>query len=149
MKTEHLPPRPEFVWSLPEIFAFFDRIEAVMSEKLNTDDGDAVSTMIADLLSLFSSSTNVCASASWYYEAALRAEYEYVVSAVKTKEIPPDLKPLTAPSVLSKYINARCADFLYIRTKADRVNALITHTLDALRSVLSKLKTDMQVQTRA
>ena len=149
MKTEHLPPRPEFVWSIGEIFTFFDRIESVMVVKINTDDGDAVSAMIADLLSLFSSSTNVCASASWYYEAAMRAEYEYVTSAIKTKEIPPDLKPLTSPSILSKYIAARCADFLYIRTKAERVNASITNTLDALRSILSKLKTDMQVQARA
>lgn len=119
-----------------------------MSAKINTDDGEAIAGMIADLLALFSSSTNVCASANWYYEAAMRAEYEHVVTAIKTKEIPPELKPLTAPSVISKYISARCADFLYIRSKSERVNASITHTLDALRSVLSKLKTDMQVQAR-
>lgn len=46
-------------------------------------------------------------------------------------------------SIMSKMIDAECADQIALVKYADRINAAITHTIDGLRSVISLYKEEL------
>lgn len=145
------PPtiRPDYVWTIEQIFDFFEQVDGVLSVKSSTTAGEAVADQIADLLMLYPASTNVLASAKWYANEAYRHEYNKVVEALKSAEQPKELKGALSPLAIKEYIKSRTADFIYILERADRCNAAITHSLDALRSVLSNLKAERQISNYA
>lgn len=145
------PPttRPDYVWTIQQLFDFFEQIDSVMAVKASTTDGNAVADYIADLLMLFPSSTNVLASAKWYANEAYRHEYNKVTEALKAGNQPKELRGVLSPLAIKEYIKARTSDFIYIADRADRCNAAITHSLDALRSVLSNLKAERQISNYA
>lgn len=145
------PPtaRPDYVWTIEQMFDFFEQIDGVMAVKASTTDGNAVADHIADLLMLFPSSTNVVASAKWYANEAYRHEYNKVTEALKANEQPKELRGVLSPLAIKEYIKSRTSDFIYIADRADRCNAAITHSLDALRSVLSNLKAERQISNYA
>lgn len=138
------PNKPEWIWSIEDIFAFFDQADAFLSEAINTDDGDAISQRIALLVSMFYPSTNVCAAAKWYTEAA--KEQAYRDFADKLRERAGEThKPLVAASVLKLFIESQSAEFQAMQVRADRLNAAITHTVEALRSILSRVKEERRI----
>jgi len=145
------PPtqRPEYVWTIDQIFQFFEQLDELLSVKISTVSGEAVADNMADLLMLYPSSVNVLSSAKWYANEAYRYEYNKVTEALKGKEQPKELKGVLSPLALKEYIKSRTSDFIYIADRAERCNAAITHSLDALRSVLSNLKAERQIQNYA
>lgn len=64
---------------------------------------------------------------------------------VNEKEIEVFAKmPEMAPSMASKYLNAHCKEENAVLTYADRLNASIVHQIDALRSVISLYKSELE-----
>jgi len=47
-----------------------------------------------------------------------------------------------APSLAKDYVDANCSDAGYIFDLAERLSRLCTHTIDAIRTVLSSLKSE-------
>lgn len=141
--------RPEYIWSIESIFAFFEQFDELASTPLNTDDGNAVSDRIADFLQLYPASVNVNASAVWYRDAAYKQEYHRIADGMKERANKTELQNLTSASVLREYIRSRCMEFNAMHERATRVNAAIAHSLDALRSLLSNIKTDKQISQYA
>jgi hypothetical protein len=142
--------RPEYIWSIESIFAFFDQFDELASTPLNTDDGTAVSDRIADFLQLFPASVNVNASAVWYREAAYKDQFDLMadnIKKAKAEKLP--IEGMASASVVGQYIKSRCAEFAAMAERASRTNAAITHSLDALRSLLSNIKTDKQISQYA
>lgn len=135
--------RPEYLWSIETIFAFFDQYERMAGEPINTDDGQAVANRLAEFIPMLSASTNVCAAAKWYADAAYKEQFDLMadnIKKAKAEGLP--IEGMASPSVVGQYIKSRCAEFNALQERAGRINAAITHTLDALRSLLSKIKTD-------
>lgn len=141
--------RPAYVWELKDIFNFFEDIDSILALPVEAHMGDRISDRISELLIQYPSSTQVCASAKWYKAAVYKCEYDRIAQMIKSKDIPEELKGLTSPSILKNYIESRIADFIHIETKADRTNSAITHTLDALRSLLSSAKVERQISSYA
>jgi len=51
-----------------------------------------------------------------------------------------------SPSVLLKVVDANCANELMTYEYADRINAGISHSLDLIRSIISKEKEEMRLE---
>lgn len=141
--------RPEYVWEIFAIFSFFEGIEEVLNQKVDSSNPSEISDRIGELIGYYSSSSQVCASAEWYRNSVYKHEYNRVFDVLKDKEIPKDLKGMTSPSMLKEYIKSRIADFEYVQTRADRINRAITHTIDGLRSMLSNAKNERSMSRHA
>ena len=58
------------------------------------------------------------------------------LSVIQNEKIP--------ASIMSKKLDALCHDELALYEYADRINASISHTLDALRTIISLYKTELE-----
>jgi hypothetical protein len=140
--------RPEWLWDIAAVFEFLNQADEALALPINTDSGEEVANRLAELIALFPSSCNVMAACRWYEQAAI--EQVYREEALKMKERAGETyKAFVSPSVLNKYITARTAEFQALYTRAERTNAAITHSMEGLRSILSKLKVDKQIENYA
>lgn len=144
-------PKPDYVWSIKSIFEFFDQVDSILKEPVNSGDIEGITQAIATLLTLYPASSDVCASADWYLSEAYRLEYEIILKGLNGRgdEMSREAKKVTSASNLKEYINSRLADWHYIKRRADRLNSAITHSLDGLRSILSKEKESMRIANYA
>jgi len=136
---------PSFVWNLTDILGWLNTIEAEIATPYHSEDIDSIQERILSLANHFSASSQVCASATWYLKAARAYQYELIAKAIKGKELPSDFAGITSATNIKIYIADRCADLEALKVRADRMNASITHSIDALRTVISKAKTEMQI----
>jgi hypothetical protein len=140
--------RPEWIWSIESVFEFLNQADEALALPINTDSGEEVADRIAEFVNMFSASANVMAACKWYEQAAI--EQVYREEALKMKDRAGETyKSFVSPSVLNKYIAARTAEFQALYTRAERTNAAITHSMEGLRSILSKLKVDKQIENYA
>lgn len=63
---------------------------------------------------------------------------------IKEKEIFLTMDKKLQPSIQIKILNAECFEELAILDYADRLNSAIVHNIDALRSIISLYKTEME-----
>jgi hypothetical protein len=85
------------------------------------------------------------ASAKWWREHQYKIEYKAVYERYVRAEQPDHSRTFVAASVLRDYINSRVGEWSSIVSRAERQNAAITHSLDALRSILSHLKEERKI----
>lgn len=52
-------------------------------------------------------------------------------------------------SIMAKYLDNLCRDLRYLSEWTDRINRSLTHELDFSRTLISKLKTEMQMAQNA
>ena len=140
IQTAQLPV-PEWIWSIESVFEFLAMADELIARPIDTDDGDGLANRIAELTALFPASYNTLAACKWYEQSAYK--YEVHLYADELKQRAGEVhKPLVAPSILRDYLKSRTAELQALYERADRTNAALTHTIEGMRSILSKVKED-------
>lgn len=142
---------PAMVWGINDILKWVQTIEAELGTPYNLDNMDTVAERMASLCVHYSSSVNAYASAQWYLAAARANSYEVVWQRVKNQDqqVLREMSGVASSTNVKNYVRDRCADLIWLEAQTERLNSAITHSIDALRSILSKGKVEMQVSSYA
>jgi hypothetical protein len=141
--------KPEYVWTFDSCLSFLDTAEGLISAPINTESGEEIADRITDIIALYPASANVVASLKWYNESAYRSEFERIAKYIKDGKADAVTAPLQVPSILKEYIKSRTANEQAMLVRGERVNSMLTHAMEGLRSVLSKIKEDRRVSSYA
>jgi hypothetical protein len=142
------PNRPEWLWSLESVFQFLEQADEAIALPINTENGEEVAERLAELIAMFPASCNVVAACKWYEQAAYKQEFHMYAEELKSRA-GETFRHLTAASVLRDYLKSRTAEVQALYTRAERTNAAITHAMEGLRSILSKIKEDKKISNYA
>jgi len=89
------------------------------------------------------------AAAKFYLAEVHKAQFDevaYIIQGKKhDKALNPDVKPLIGTMALKEYIKNRCSQFIWLESKCSDLRSALVHSIDALRSALSKEKTMEQI----
>jgi formate dehydrogenase maturation protein FdhE len=136
--------RLEWIAPLSDVLRFCISVQTLI-ETPYQDNGEAVMNRISDLLSLYPQSANAIASAKWHRDMILKDVIEEMLRKAKDND-EDAIRAFKTPSVIKQLAEARTAELNSLLVLTERLNSTITHSLDALRSVLSNLKEERRVQ---
>ena len=140
--------QPRGIWPMESIYNFQDQLESFLGVTIGADNPEEIADRMAALLVFYPSSAMALASAKYWQAYTYRTEYNTAYK--RTTQIDPgEAKAFFTPSILKEYINSRTAEYMALVTRCERGNSAITHTLDALRSILSHLKEERKIQNYA
>ena len=101
-------------------------------EAFNSLDVSKTLDYLSEVVSLQSTATETQASAKYHLLKAINAELDRQAKLLKKDDISPSLKKMRADSM--------CAYYHYIYEKCVRYSSNISHTIDAVRTKISYLK---------
>jgi len=105
-------------------------------EAFNSLDVSKTLDYLSEVVSLQSTATETQASAKYHLLKAINAELDRQAKLLKKDDIAPSIKKMRADSM--------CADYHYIYEKCVRYSSNISHTIDAVRTKISYLKSEME-----
>ena len=105
-------------------------------EAFNSLDVAKTLDYLSEVVSLQSTATETQASAKYHLLQAINAELDRQAKLLKKDDISPSIKKMRADSM--------CADYHYIYEKCVRYSSNISHTIDAVRTKISYLKSEME-----
>ena len=105
-------------------------------EAFNSLDVAKTLDYLSEIVSLQSTATETQASAKYHLLQAINAELDRQAKLLKKDDIAPSIKKMRADSM--------CADYHYIYEKCVRYSSNISHTIDAVRTKISYLKSEME-----
>ena len=105
-------------------------------EAFNSLDVSKTLDYLSEVVSLQSTATETQASAKYHLLKAINAELDRQAKLLKKDDISPSIKKMRADSM--------CADYHYIYEKCVRYSSNISHTIDAVRTKISYLKSEME-----
>jgi len=105
-------------------------------EAFNSLDVSKTLDYLSEIVSLQSTATETQASAKYHLLKAINAELDRQAKLLKKDDIAPSIKKMRADSM--------CADYHYIYEKCVRYSSNISHTIDAVRTKISYLKSEME-----
>ena len=105
-------------------------------EAFNSLDVSKTLDYLSEIVSLQSTATETQASAKYHLLKAINSELDRQAKLLKKDDISPSIKKMRADSM--------CADYHYIYEKCVRYSSNISHTIDAVRTKISYLKSEME-----
>ena len=105
-------------------------------EAFNSLDVSKTLDYLSEVVSLQSTATETQASAKYHLLQAINAELDRQAKLLKKDDIAPSIKKMRADSM--------CAEWHYIYEKCVRYSSNISHTIDAVRTKISYLKSEME-----
>jgi len=105
-------------------------------EAFNSLDVSKTLDYLSEIVSLQSTATETQASAKYHLLQAINSELDRQAKLLKKDDISPSIKKMRADSM--------CADYHYIYEKCVRYSSNISHTIDAVRTKISYLKSEME-----
>ena len=105
-------------------------------EAFNSLDVAKTLDYLSEVVSLQSTATETQASAKYHLLQAINAELDRQAKLLKKDDISPSIKKMRADSM--------CAEWHYIYEKCVRYSSNISHTIDAVRTKISYLKSEME-----
>jgi hypothetical protein len=105
-------------------------------EAFNSLDVSKTLDYLSEVVSLQSTATETQASAKYHLLQAINAELDRQAKMLKKDDIAPSIKKMRADSM--------CAEWHYIYEKCVRYSSNISHTIDAVRTKISYLKSEME-----
>ena len=105
-------------------------------EAFNSLDVAKTLDYLSEVVSLQSTATETQASAKYHLLQAINAELDRQAKMLKKDDIAPSIKKMRADSM--------CAEWHYIYEKCVRYSSNISHTIDAVRTKISYLKSEME-----
>lgn len=122
-------------------FVMIDKLIEYVGE-IAINDLDGLDTHTRKLIAAYSLSTDVMAGAEYWYRKAVRKAYSgYEGKYTKDGR----LIPTMSVSIIKQIAESQCETEAARLTKASRVNAALTHSIDAIRSLISKGKAEMEM----
>ena len=105
-------------------------------EAFNSLDVSKTLDYLSEVVSLQSTATETQASAKYHLLQAINSELDRQAKLLKKDDISPSIKKMRADSM--------CADYHYIYEKCVRYSSNISHTIDAVRTKICYLKSEME-----
>ena len=105
-------------------------------EAFNSLDVAKTMDYLSEIVSLQATATETQASAKYHLLHAINAELDRQAKLLKKNDIAPSIKKMRADSM--------CAEWHYIYEKCVRYSSNISHTIDAVRTKISYLKSEME-----
>lgn len=133
-KPTNIAPPERIAEHLTEIQAF---IEA----HYEADNPQQVTERAVNLEAYMALSGKLLADAEYHYNELTGST---IMAALKDA-----MSAKLQTSTLNKYVEAQARDYKYLVTWCDRVNRSCTHQLDMMRTIISKLKSEMYHAQRA
>lgn len=112
-------------------------IQAFLELPYASDNPAACLDRLNTLSQHIARSGKIKADAEWHYHNVVSSE---IMNALRDA-----LTDKMTPSTLNKFIDAKAKDFKHLVTFADRVNRSSTHSAENLRTIISFLKSQMQL----
>ena len=109
---------------------------ATTIENFNSLDVTKTLDYLSEVVSLQSTATETQASAKYHLLQAINAELDRQAKLLKKDDVAPSIKKMRADSM--------CAEWHYIYEKCVRYSSNISHTIDAVRTKISYLKSEME-----
>lgn len=119
-----------------DIFKTCQEIQRYLEAHYNADNGNAVVERANNIESYMAISGKMLADAKWHYNKLLQSVF---IEAIQQGN-----KERMSTSTLNKYIDSLCKDNQYLVDWCDRINRTCTHQLEFSRTVISKLKAEIQ-----
>lgn len=105
-------------------------------EAFNSLDVAKTMDYLSEIVSLQATATETQASTKYHLLQAINAELDRQAKLLKKNDIAPSIKKMRADSM--------CAEWHYIYEKCVRYSSNISHTIDAVRTKISYLKSEME-----
>ena len=145
MKVPESIVKPSHVLSIDDLEMIFENLKVILEEEVDTQDMEAISEKLSEYRVWFSYLIDAVPSAKWYYQTMYNHHYQEALLKVKNgKE--KLYAGFSSPSMLKDYMKSKCADFIWLESKADRMYSALVHSIDVLRSQLSKQKEIYKVE---
>lgn len=109
-------------------------IQDFIERPYDADNGAAVVERAQKIEGYMALSGKILADAKYHYNAVFESSF---VEAIKQNT-------KVSPSTLNKYLDSLCKDYQYLVDWCDRLNRSCTHHVDFARTIISKLKNEMQ-----
>jgi hypothetical protein len=113
-------------------------LETNSSKYVNIQSMDAIITDLGYLINSLAFINGQMAVAERNFNEVKAKAYEVHIFSRQANNLP------VIPSVAKDYIAAKCAQFQYEYSICERCSRTISRTIEALRSILSALKTEFQ-----
>ena len=109
-------------------------IQAELEKEYDADNGNAIVERAKRIEGYMALSGKMLADAKYHYNAIFESSF---VAAIKANVG-------VSPSTLNKYLDSIVKDYQYLVDWSERINRSCTHTLEFSRTLISKLKAEMQ-----
>lgn len=125
--------------TIEEITQQLSHINTLISQEIDESDYPSLLSYLNELSAWQANSGKCVADAEYYLNDKLDSVFKELMSDdnLKNKNI--------APTVLTKYMNGECKEYIYLLKLAERYNRGITHRCDSIRSILSFAKAELTV----
>ena len=134
------PPASPAYWpvdGLP-VWALLAPVMALLAQDVERGDGNAVSNHLADLQACLGTTATALANMTALLEMA---------QLKVLQEMGDDPKAPKEASLRTKYLKAKVGGYAAAYEYTDRLNAGVTHSIEAMRSILSWLKAERNTYT--
>jgi hypothetical protein len=128
--------KPTNIQTPDQIFASLNEIQAYLAEEFPADVPAEIMERAQKTSVYLAQSSKLLADAKYNFS-------ELVGSAIMTALKEANLDRMGI-STVNKYVESLAKDYKYLVDWAERSNAVATHQLDLFRSLISKLKTEIQ-----
>lgn len=131
---------PTNIASTEQIFSSCAEIQAFIEAHYEADNPSAVVDRANVLESYMALSGKMLADAKYRLSEVLHSTF--------IKSVQDAGRVNMAVSLTNKYVDSVCKDYQYLVDWCDRINRACTHQLEFSRTILSKLKAEMQMLNR-
>ena len=107
-------------------------------DKDMAQDGDALHAYLVELTNIMARANLVMAQYQREFRKAKRQAYLNIAASQAATQ------KYWAPSLAKDFVDAECNEVGYVFDLAERLSRLCTHTIDAVRTIVSSLKSERQ-----
>jgi len=121
---------------IEELTSYFITIQSF--DKDMAQDGEALHAYLVELTNVMSRANFLMAEYGRKFRKEKKVAYLNLSASSEAQ------KKYYAPSLAKDYIDSQCSESGYIYDLAERLSRLISHTIDAIRTVISSLKSERE-----
>lgn len=119
---------------IDELTGYFLKVQDF--DKDSAQDGQVLHAYLVELTNIMSRANFLMAEYQRKFRQEKKAAYEKLTDTVISKQ------RYYAPSLAKEYIDSQCYETGYVYDLAERVSRLASHTIDAVRTIVSSLKSE-------
>ena len=121
--------------SIEDITTQLSHINMLISQEVSESDYPTMLSYLNELSAWQANSGKCVADAEYYYHTELEKVFNFLQKDGSLKDVP--------ATVLNNYAKAKCKEYIYLHKLAERYNRGIVHRCDAIRSILSFAKAEL------
>lgn len=119
------------------------QINACISKRVDINDGNSCMFKLEEISCFLASSSACIVHAKALY---LLDQKNCLDTIYLKKESDNELKKVLSPSVVKQFVETRCIETSLLYTQCEKTHSSLVHAGDFLRSILSTIKSEMQLQ---